>query len=40
MNKKYISIILGILLVTSLVSNFAFYDLWPQEKDKVSESQK
>jgi hypothetical protein len=37
MNKKYLSIILSSLLVFSLVSNFAFYDLWLQEKNKVSE---
>lgn len=37
MNKRYLSIILSVLLVISLVSNFAFYDLWQQEKDKVSE---
>jgi CII-binding regulator of phage lambda lysogenization HflD len=37
MNKRYLSIILGTLLVISLVGDFAFYDLWQQEKDKVSE---
>lgn len=39
MNKRYLSILLGILLVISLVSNFAFYDLRQQERDKVSELQ-
>ncbi|WP_191566440.1 hypothetical protein [Metabacillus idriensis] len=39
MNKRYLSITLGVSLVISLVSNFAFYDLWQQEKDKVSELQ-
>lgn len=37
MNKGYLSIILGTLLMISLVGDFAFYDLWQQEKDKVSE---
>lgn len=37
MNKRYLSIILGALLVISLVGDFAFYDLWQQEKDEVSE---
>lgn len=40
MKKRYLSIILSTLLVISLVSDFAFYDLWQQEKDKVSELKK
>ncbi|MCI2254228.1 hypothetical protein L2D08_07615 [Domibacillus sp. PGB-M46] len=35
MNKKYLSIILIVLLIFSLVSSFALYDLWQQEKDKA-----
>lgn len=37
MNKKYLSIISIVVLIFSLVSNFALYDLWQQEKDKAIE---
>ncbi|MFT9846588.1 hypothetical protein [Aneurinibacillus sp. REN35] len=40
MNKRYLPIILFALLGSSVVSSFAFYDLWTQEKGKVIELKK